>query len=76
MNNINDAYLENFVMKKGLEYVLAGRGPKTSKNLMENLKKAMLNNIEQHLDMILEGIEQIQQGHSAKELVKVLKNYL
>ena len=63
-------------MKKGIEYVLTGRDSKTNKNLMEKLKKAMLNNIEEHLDMILSGIEEIQQGHSAKELVAKLKTFL
>ncbi len=76
MHAINEKYLENFVLKKGLEYILTGRDPKTSQALMDNLKKAMLKNIEEHLNMILEGIEQIHKGHSTKELVRILKNYL
>ncbi|MFC1584846.1 FliG C-terminal domain-containing protein [Fibrobacterota bacterium] len=76
MNTIEDNYLENFILKKGLEYMLSGRDRDTTRTLLENLKKVMLEKIRDNLEMILQGIDHIQQGSSSKDLVKTLKSYL
>ena len=76
MTHIDESHLENFIIKKGLEYIISGRDLTTAQALLKHLKKCTVQKIEEHLDMIIQGLECIQNGSSNKELVKILESYL
>jgi len=76
MQKIDTSYLENYFVKKGLEYIVSGRDTKKSLSLLRQLKKRMIKKIDDHLEMIIDGMEHIHKGSSNKELVDHLKSYL
>ncbi|MBI4978751.1 MAG: hypothetical protein HZC28_14825 [Spirochaetes bacterium] len=77
MLSIEDAgeNTENQVFRKGIDLLVDGWEPMTSRALLENVKKAYLAAVERRVDMILEGFAGLQDGIETAALEEKLRSH-